>query len=267
MTDSDSVVPSPIPARGGRPPSLRGRKKEEEILTAAARIFHDKGYGSTSIRDIADAVGLLKGSLYYYVPSKEDLLYKIVLEVHAGAMDNLRRAAETEGTPLDRLVAFIRGHLRNFGENLVMIRVFYVDFHHLSGERHRHVVAERDRYEHFLADLIAEGQREGCFAPDHDPQLAAIAILTMINSLYVWFRPNGRMSMADIEAEYERLALRSLAPQVSTVTEGGGLSGAPIDGQGSARATTRRASRRSTEPRPAKAAPTSSGRARRRQGS
>ena len=153
--------PTPIKARGGRPASSRGRKKEEEIVAAAARIFNEKGYAATSIRDIADAVGLLKGSLYYYVPSKEDLLYKIIVAVHSGAMANLRQAAETPGTALDRLVALIRGHLRHSGNNLVMIRVFYVDFTHLSPERHARILVDRDRYERFLTDIIEKANGTG----------------------------------------------------------------------------------------------------------
>jgi AcrR family transcriptional regulator len=205
---------SPIPARSGRPPSSRGQKKEEEIVAAAARIFHDKGYAAASIRDIADAVGLLKGSLYYYVRSKEDLLYKIIDAVHAGALENLRQAAESEGSARDRLLAFIRGHIRNFGDNLIMIRVFYVDFTHLSPDRHKIILGERDRYEHFLTDLIACGQKEGDFAADLNPRVAAIAILTMINSIYVWYRPDGPLAMSDIEVEYVRLILRGLTGAV-----------------------------------------------------
>ena len=206
-------------ARGGRPPSKRGAVREQEIIDAAVRIFHDKGYAATSIQDIADAVGLLKGSLYYYVPSKEDLLYRIVTEVHSGAADNLRRADELDGDEVAKLRALIRGHLLNFGANLPMVRVFYIDFTHLSAERHREILEKRRVYERFLIDLIAAGQRKGLIAADIDAHLAGIAILTMINSIYMWYRPEGPKTMEQIADEYEKLVLRSLGvePELAAV--------------------------------------------------
>src|SRR5947207_409360 len=71
-----------IQAAPSRPP----RRRQQEILEAAARVFHEKGYESTSIQDIADEVGILKGSLYYYIRSKEDLLYEIIRDIHDDAI-------------------------------------------------------------------------------------------------------------------------------------------------------------------------------------
>src|SRR5690242_21930048 len=77
-------------ARRSRAP----RRRQQEIVEAAARVFHEKGYESTSIQDIADAVGILKGSLYYYITSKEDLLFEIIRGVHEEALKNLELRSE-----------------------------------------------------------------------------------------------------------------------------------------------------------------------------
>ena len=84
----------PVGARRSRPP----RRRRQEILEAAAGVFHEKGYKATSIQDIADAVGILKGSLYYYIRSKEDLLNEILQDVHQHAIANISRLDEVEGT-------------------------------------------------------------------------------------------------------------------------------------------------------------------------
>src|SRR3954471_18714428 len=88
------------------------RRRQQEILEAAARVFHEKGYESTSIQDIADAVGILKGSLYYYIDSKEDLLYEILEGIHAEALESVRKAT-AEGDPLQRIRAFVAAHIRH----------------------------------------------------------------------------------------------------------------------------------------------------------
>ena len=98
------------PSRPVRSPPPK--KREREIVDAAAEIFHRNGYADTSVQDVADAVGILKGSLYYYIDSKEDLLYRVLLEVHEDAGDILASiVAMTGATPLERIAAYVRSHV------------------------------------------------------------------------------------------------------------------------------------------------------------
>src|SRR3954451_11837461 len=85
--------------------------RERQIIDAATRIFQERGYDATTIQAIADDVGILKGSLYYYIETKEDLLFRISEEVHMGLAANLD-TAEAEGDPLERLRTFIASHVR-----------------------------------------------------------------------------------------------------------------------------------------------------------
>src|SRR3954454_17402777 len=150
------------------------RRRHDEILEAAARVFHEKGYESTSIQDIADAVGILKGSLYYYIDSKEDLLYEILEGIHAEALESVRKAP-AEGAPLQRIRAFVAAHIRHNAENLVKMALFFQDFRSLGEERRRSIVAERDAYEQFLRDLIRDGQAAGQICPEVDVKRESIA--------------------------------------------------------------------------------------------
>src|SRR3954467_1105093 len=120
------------------------RRRQSEILEAAARVFHEKGYESTSIQDIADAGGILKGSLYYYITSKEDLLYEILQDVHQEALKNLDKIAALDGTAMQKIRAFVVVHFAHNAENLVKMGVFFKDFRSLSGERRTTIVEERD---------------------------------------------------------------------------------------------------------------------------
>ena len=143
------------------------RRRQQEILEAAARVFHEKGYESTSIQDIADSVGILKGSLYYYITSKEDLLFEIIQGVHEEALKNLDRTAAVEGDALQKIRAFVVVHFTHNAHNLVKMAVFFQDFRSLNGERRQLIVEERDLYDSFLRDLIRPGPGRGDRLPRH----------------------------------------------------------------------------------------------------
>jgi TetR/AcrR family transcriptional regulator, cholesterol catabolism regulator len=192
------------PGSGG---GTASRKRREEIFDAAARIFHEKGYEATSIQDVADAVGILKGSLYYYITSKEDLLFQVIDEVHRESLEKLDALKQVEGDSLVRLRRFIESHVENNARNLVRIGVFFHDFRSLSPERRAQIVAERDLYDKALRSLIREGQVEGVVAEDVDPKLTAMAILGMMNWIYQWYRPDGSHSPERIAREFANLVL------------------------------------------------------------
>jgi len=195
------------------------RRRHEEILEAAARVFHEKGYESTSIQDIADAVGILKGSLYYYIDSKEDLLYEILEGIHGEALEEVREAAAA-GEPLERIRAFVAAHIRHNAKNLVKMAVFFQDFRSLSEERRRTIVAERDTYEQFLRDLIRDGQAAGQVCPDVDAKRESIAILGLMNWLYHWYQPGGEYSIDELADAYADFVVAGLACDPGTHVPG-----------------------------------------------
>ena len=191
----------------------RGRMspRKREILRAAARLFHEKGYTACSIQDVADEVGILKGSLYYYIDSKEDLLFDIVEDVHRESLANLERWQRIEGTALVKLRAFIEGHVQSNVNNLIGIGVFFQDFRSLSPERRAQIIEKRDVYDRFLRQLISQGQREGVIDEQVNVKLAAMALLGMMNWLYQWYRLDGQSDPAAVAREFADLALSGLA--------------------------------------------------------
>ena len=189
-------------------PDLSPRLRE--IYDAAARIFHEKGYQATSIQDVADAVGILKGSLYYYIDSKQDLLFRIIDEVHRESLRSLERWQSIDGDALVKLRAFIEGHLTSNVRNLVKIGVFFHDFRSLDLEHRERIVKERDLYDRFLRELIVQGQEEGVVDERVDPKLAAMAILGMMNWIYQWWRDDGPNSPEEVAREFANLVLVGL---------------------------------------------------------
>lgn len=182
-----------------------------EIYDTAARIFHEKGYDGTSIQDVADAVGILKGSLYYYIDTKQDLLFGIIDEVHRDSLRSLEEWSAVDGDAETRLRAFIEGHVLANTRNITKIGVFFHDFRALDAERRARIVAERDHYDSYLRELIREGQRDGSFDPEVDAKLVGMGILGMMNWTYHWWRDDGPNTAAEVATEFADLIISGLA--------------------------------------------------------
>lgn len=185
--------------------------RADEIREAAARIFHEKGYDATSIQDIADAVGILKGSLYYYIDTKEDLLFDVIKGAHERGLQQLDAWQRSSPSPARRLRAAIEGHVESNLGDLAAVGVFFHDFRSLSPGRRAEIVQDRDVYDHNLRDLIVEGQAAGEFDPALDPRLAVMAILGMMNWVYQWYRPDGPLSPDEVARAFADLALGGLS--------------------------------------------------------
>lgn len=190
-------------------------RRREEIVVAAAEIFHRKGYDATSIQEIAEAVGMLKGSLYYYIDTKEDLLFAVIEKAHQLGSDGLALSTAAGGDAITQLRRTVIAHMRNNLEHLEEIGVFFQDFRSLSPERRGTIVAERDSYERFFRGLIEQGQQEGTIDPKVDPKLATKALLGMMNWVYQWYRPDGPQPSDEIARAFADIALAGIAASPS----------------------------------------------------
>lgn len=189
----------------------RSRRRRQELVDVAARIFHEKGYDATSIQDVAEALGILKGSIYYYIDSKEDLLFEVVQEVHETALANMERLRKLDVDPLVKLRMFVQEHVRHIIDNLVKAAVFFHDYGSLSSDRRQYIVRERDQYDRFLRRLIEEGQAQKVICADVNAKLASFAILGMMNWTYQWYRPGERLSADAIATGFADMVLAGLA--------------------------------------------------------
>lgn len=189
----------------------RSNSRRNDIVRAAAETFYRKGYDATTTQDIAEAVGMLKGSLYYYISAKEDLLYEIIDEVHEVWAKNLERNEIMQGDPLTRIWAFVHNNVIGNASNLVNSAVFFRDFGALTGRRREHILALRDLHDNSLRELIREGQADGLVRKGLDAKLAATGILTMCNALYHWYRPDGALTPEAVAEAYADLAVAGLA--------------------------------------------------------
>jgi AcrR family transcriptional regulator len=186
--------------------------RRREIDVIASELFHANGYAATSIRHIARALDIQGASLYAHVASKEDLLWAIV-DRAASAFEQAadRAAAETAGADaVERLAALVEAHVEVVTAEPQRSSVFVTEWRHLSGERRAGIAARRDAYEARFRDTIRDGIAGGAFRTT-DPAIAATFILTALNGIATWYRPDGRLSADRIADHYVELALRSLS--------------------------------------------------------
>jgi AcrR family transcriptional regulator len=164
--------------------------RRAELTRAAARLFAQKGYHGTSVGDLADALGLQKGSLYTHIDSKAELLWEVAREgseaFHA-ALD----ALPDDGPVLERIRAALRAHLRVVAEQLDIATVFVREWRYLEGDRREQFVAERRRYEERIRGLFREGREVGELRTDLDDATAALLALSAANWAYTWLRPGA----------------------------------------------------------------------------
>ena len=159
-----------------------------ELTRQAARLFAQKGYHGTSIGDIAEAMGVQKGSLYSHIASKEDLLWETLRE-GAAAFHAAIDAIPDDLPPVDKIRAAVRGHLRVVAEQLDVATVFTQEWRYLEGEYREELVAERRRYEERWRALFREGVESGDLRTDLDSGAAALLVLSAANWAYTWLEP------------------------------------------------------------------------------
>jgi AcrR family transcriptional regulator len=164
--------------------------RRAELTRAAARLFAQKGYHGTSVGDLAEALGLQKGSLYTHIDSKADLLWEVCRE-GADAFHAALDGIPEEGPVLDRIRAALRAHLGVVAEQLDIATVFVREWRYLGDDRRAEFVAERRRYEERIRALFREGREVGELRTDLDDATAALLALSAVNWAYTWLRPGS----------------------------------------------------------------------------
>ena len=188
------------------------RKRGDEVLDAAARVFARRGYAEATVQDVANEVGILKGSLYHYISTKEDLLYRLFELVHE-QVESIKLAAEaaTDLNPVERLELYVHKQVQYNLENIERISIYYHDLGLLGPERLAIVQAERRAHNSFVTELIKEAQSAGLTDNTLDARMLANCVFGTIIWTYRWYKPNGRISRQSIAHECARFALQGVA--------------------------------------------------------
>ena len=197
-------------AKRGNGTSLNGeRARDREVIETAVQIFWEKGYASASVQDVADALGMLKGSLYYYIDSKESLLRKIFEDSHSEIVALTEFVSEVDGSAMERLERFLRDYAMWTLTHLERAGLYSREWRYAGPTLKATLTEQQTYYDTHLRDLIVAGQAEGALDPQVDPRRASAFIWAAYTGLPDWFRPSGRHKAEDVASIYVDLALRA----------------------------------------------------------
>lgn len=194
-------------------PAARGDVRAR-ILLEAARVFSESGVATASMREIAERVGVTKPAVYYHFPSKQHLHYEIHVQALDEALADLTSIREMDRPASWKLEAVISLILRSIAERRHVYTILLRDANRLSPEHWATIRAKGHQYHALLEEIILDGQKDAEFAPV-DPGSVGLALLGMCNWAYTWLKPEGRLSVPELSAQFADVLLNGITPKTA----------------------------------------------------
>lgn len=189
--------------------------REDQLLATATRLFNEKGYHNTSMQDLADALGLQKGSLYYYIDSKEELLRRLLERATSFLAVEIDDIYAADLSPAEKLRRALVNHAVTMMEHQDLVAVYLYEYRNLPPGRLEEALAVRKHYERTLTQIVEEGIAAGDLRPVN-VEMAVSGLLGMVNWTHEWFSPEGQFSSREIAETLADLALHGLVAPVGS---------------------------------------------------
>ena len=187
------------------------RNTRDDVVSAAGRLFAERGYHGTSMRDLGRELGLRGSSLYSHIRSKEDLLVDVVQRAADLFQSSAEKAMAGEGDERSRLKALIAGHVDVLLDHVDEARTFLNEARSLDETNRERVLTARDGYEQTFRDTLTRGIEKGEFRAGIDPVVTGILLLSVLNSVDRWYRPDGRLDRSQLVDEILEFTLDGIA--------------------------------------------------------
>ena len=184
-------------------------KRLDQLLAVAAKVFADKGYHSTTMRELARETEMSLAGMYHYVGGKEELLFLIQQRCFTRVLSGAETAVAQRTEPRQRLERFIRHHVIFFAGHMSEMKVLSHEAESLQGERLGTINALKRRYVALLTNLVQSA--DGALESGIDPHVASYALFGMMNWIYNWYDPTGPVSPETLSEQFSRLFLSGLA--------------------------------------------------------
>lgn len=172
--------------------------EEDPLLKAAGKLFRQKGFASTTVREIAGEAGVLPGSLHYRYATKESILLALMEQGITKALKSVRTAIGTSRDPIERIRLSLRAHLDLLIHEDDTIYVLLYEWRALNGDVRESMVRLRDRYDALWDGLFYEAAGTGRIRTDIDLKLVRLSTLGSMNWVAQWYSPKGGLSPDDI---------------------------------------------------------------------
>ena len=182
---------------------------KDSIYSTALEMFSTRGYTATTVRDIAEEVGIRGASVYAHVNGKEQLLRDLVLAAAGEFERNVRSVFESNLDVESKLRSMIAAHIGVITRNIHAATIYFHEWKFLGPQRRRSVRERRDAYEAMFRQVISEGMDRKTFATN-DPKFAAIFILSSCNSIPTWYKPTGTLTPGELGRMFAEMLVRGI---------------------------------------------------------
>jgi TetR/AcrR family transcriptional regulator, cholesterol catabolism regulator len=196
-----------------KPEEFRLSGRVRDVLDAAANIFHERGYSGATVQAVADELGIMKGSLYYYIETKEDLLYWLLMQVHDDVNQILTQVMNASPRSAVRyLDLYIRRQVEFTAQNVKRIRIYYHNIEELSEQRRSDILRRRRAHEDRISNLIRQAQGEGDVDPSVDAEILSRFVFATIVWVSRWYKPEGDITIGQVSELCARFARQGIGP-------------------------------------------------------
>lgn len=184
-------------------------ERKQQVIATAERLFSEKGYLATSVRDLAEALQIEAASLYSHVKSKEDLLWGIADRCADQFFATVEPIAAAEVNTKEKLTQMIIAHVQVICTNLAASAIFLREWRHLSEPRKSEYAQRRANYEKMFRNVIRQGIEENLFK-HYDEGFSTRTILSAINWTHTWYRPDGELTPEKVGENLSSFLLNGL---------------------------------------------------------
>jgi len=184
-------------------------ERKEQIIETAERLFREKGFMATSMRDIAAELGIEAASLYSHIKSKDEILETICFNMAEQFLRAIDEVNDIYFNAEEKLRLAIRNHVRIICDDLDASAVFIHEWRHLTGYKLSQFVEGRKKYENSFMEIIRNGEEENVFHTV-DRKFAVLTILSAVNWITEWYKPGGRMTPEEIAEHLSDFILTGL---------------------------------------------------------
>lgn len=190
-------------------------ERRRQIIAAAADVFHTKGYRAATLDDVAEAAGVTKAALYYYVSGKRDLLWHIYVNAGHSLLSVVEPIlTDPDASPIQKLRRVVHAHIDLMTRERELMDVFFRERRELPAEKQAAVREYERRYVNLLERTVADGVAAGFFRP-LPPRMVVFGLLGMLNWIVRWYRQDGPMRPKEIADVFVAMVCDGLVIQES----------------------------------------------------
>ncbi len=183
--------------------------RKEQIDQVATSLFKSRGFAATTMRDLALELGIEAGSLYSHIKSKEDILQRVCFKMADEFNEAFAEVKSQDVSAAEKLRLAIAAHVRVLTKNPPAAGVFLNEWRHLSEPSLTQFNDLRHAYEESFREIVREGIASGDFQVS-DEKFVVLTLLSSLNWLHMWYKPEGKMSPDEIAEFLSKLLLNGL---------------------------------------------------------